>query len=66
MNPDEVRVALKDSLEKGYGIHDEEWDQGVLAHCGSRLLGQKNARDGGRHCLRSKTEFLRSTVLKKS
>ena len=31
VNPDEVRVALKDSLEKGYGIHDEEWDQGVLA-----------------------------------
>ena len=30
VNPDEVRVALKDSLEKGYGIHDEEWDQGVL------------------------------------
>ena len=41
VNPDEVRVALKDSLEKGYGIHDEEWDQGVLAIAVPVFLGRK-------------------------
>ena len=41
INPDEVRVALKDSLEKGYGIHDEEWDQGVLAIAVPVFFGRK-------------------------
>ena len=41
VNPDDVRVALKDSLEKGYGVHDEEWDQGVLAISVPVFLGRK-------------------------
>lgn len=31
VDPAEVRASLKEAYEKGYGIHDEEWDEGVLA-----------------------------------
>lgn len=41
VNEDEIRMDLQKALEEGYGVHDEEWDEGIFTMAVPLFLGRK-------------------------